>query len=470
MRLPLQLLLLLVASRGCIIAAANMSRAIKDYSLLSEAIYKVVSEVIVELAVTLNVISIRDNHESNDFRDSFMREVAKSPVILVRQQMTEGLLSLGTRGPRKTCIITLDTFADFSQFYLSMSDEIFVNRGLYIFALTNGRFKEIERMFAMLWDMQIYNANVIYESSESGALYVETFFPFADNGDCSNAHSIVINEYGHGSFTHDIKHFFPNKMRDLKQCEVRVATSNTSVPYIYMKTMMNGERRLHGRDYDFVQTLAQTLNFRINFTYVGKEGYMFTNGTAGGSFLWLLNKDADMTVADYWLKPIRLKFFDASSAYINEKLVFVVPRGTELTSIEKLLYPLTLTTWTMLIACFVIGYCVIFIIRFQSKAIQDFVLGARVSHPYLNMWIGLTGTLQHRLPGRNFSRFILTVFLLFCLIMRTAYQGKMYQFMQSNKRHSEPQTINEMSERDYKITVLNIHADLVVERTRLRSV
>ncbi|KAG5674081.1 hypothetical protein PVAND_004068 [Polypedilum vanderplanki] len=450
----------------CIIstAVAKINIENKNYSLLSSALCEVVDKVLTDLAVTLNVVSINSNHENNDFRDSFVKEVTKNPSMLIRQQKLDKLESLYTRGPRKTSLVALQSFADFMKFYSEINDENFLTRGLYIFVLTNGRFSEIEKMFEVFWKLQMYNTNVIYESNDR--LLVETFFPFSSQTNCSNTQPVIINEYKLTSFTYDIKEFFPNKMNNLKKCTVRVATSNTSVPYIYMKKMFNGEKRLYGRDYDLIETLAQTLNFRINFTYIGREGYMFTNNTAGGTFLFLLNNKADLTVADYWLKSYRLKYFDASTPYINEKLVFVIPLGSQLSSLEKLLYPLTFSTWMTLIACFIIGSIVIFVIKLQSKTIQNFVFGTRVKYIYLNLWIGLVGTLQHRLPSRNFSRFILTLFLIFCLIIRTAYQGKMYQFMQSNKKHSEPQTINEMIERKYTFTLLNNYADLVIDKTR----
>jgi hypothetical protein len=34
-----------------------------------------------------------------------------------------------------------------------------------------------------------------------------------------------------------------------------------------------------------------------------------------------------------------------------------------------------------------------------------------------------------RLPGRNYARYHLMVYVLFCLIMRTGYQGKQFEFM-----------------------------------------
>jgi hypothetical protein len=36
---------------------------------------------------------------------------------------------------------------------------------------------------------------------------------------------------------------------------------------------------------------------------------------------------------------------------------------------------------------------------------------------------------QFKLPGRNFARYCLMLFILFCLVMRTAYQGMQFDLM-----------------------------------------
>lgn len=53
------------------------------------------------------------------------------------------------------------------------------------------------------------------------------------------------------------------------------------------------------------------------------------------------------------------------------------------------------------------------------------------------------------LPGRNFARYLLTLFILFCLVIRTAYQGKQFEFLQKEMRPADVATIEEMIERNF---------------------
>lgn len=58
---------------------------------------------------------------------------------------------------------------------------------------------------------------------------------------------------------------------------------------------------------------------------------------------------------------------------------------------------------------------------------------------------------QINLPGRNFARFILMMFIWFCLVMRTAFQGKQFEFMTKEKRRPDVQTIEEMIVQNFSL-------------------
>lgn len=55
------------------------------------------------------------------------------------------------------------------------------------------------------------------------------------------------------------------------------------------------------------------------------------------------------------------------------------------------------------------------------------------------------------LPGRNFARFLLMLFLLFSLIMRTAYQGMQFELLRKEIRRPVIQRIDELLSQGYEI-------------------
>lgn len=134
-----------------------------------------------------------------------------------------------------------------------------------------------------------------------------------------------------------------------------------------------------------------------------------------------------------------------------ERMIFRVTRGSTFSPMEKLIKPFDFPTWTLSFVTFVVGFFVIFLISQLPKIIQDFVFGESVQFPSYNLvqiffGIGLT-----ILPDRNFSRFIFLMFTILCLVLRTAYQGKMYDFLQYNIRHTHAESIQEIIDREIPV-------------------
>lgn len=165
----------------------------------------------------------------------------------------------------------------------------------------------------------------------------------------------------------------------------------------------------------------------------------------------------------------RLKFVDSTAAYYNDYAILVVPPGKELTPLDKLLFPFTLIVWILLLSCILLAIVIIFAVEFHSNELQIFIFGFQVKNPILNLLNSLLGGAQNRLPRGTFARFILMNFLLFSLNVRTLYQGSMYHLMQSNRKYSELQSIDEIVADELKIYVLTLTADLFAQHGQIGS-
>jgi hypothetical protein len=56
-----------------------------------------------------------------------------------------------------------------------------------------------------------------------------------------------------------------------------------------------------------------------------------------------------------------------------------------------------------------------------------------------------------RLPDNNFGRIILMNFILFCLIIRTGYQGVLFEMLSTDMRKQSPNTMEELYKQNYTI-------------------
>jgi hypothetical protein len=63
------------------------------------------------------------------------------------------------------------------------------------------------------------------------------------------------------------------------------------------------------------------------------------------------------------------------------------------------------------------------------------------------------GISQLRLPRESFSRFVLLLYIWFCLIFRTCYQSMMFEFMTSDMRKPMPESIDDLRKMNYTIVV-----------------
>lgn len=72
------------------------------------------------------------------------------------------------------------------------------------------------------------------------------------------------------------------------------------------------------------------------------------------------------------------------------------------------------------------------------------------------------------LPGRNFARYLLANFILFCLVIRTAYQGMQFEFLQKDMRPNDVETIEEMIENNFTLLLISGTENLYQEMEFLK--
>jgi hypothetical protein len=112
------------------------------------------------------------------------------------------------------------------------------------------------------------------------------------------------------------------------------------------------------------------------------------------------------------------------------ELGMIISIGREYTSYEKFLLPFDYGTWICCGVFFGGAFVIIFIIKMKrNRHVQQIVFGARVRSPAFNILVAFFGQSQNILPTRSFARFLLMSFILFCLIIRTGYQGVQFDMM-----------------------------------------
>ena len=155
-----------------------------------------------------------------------------------------------------------------------------------------------------------------------------------------------------------------------------------------------------------------------------------------------------------------------TNAFTDFKCHVYVTPADAYTPYEKLLLPFDTETWILLLVTFAMTILIILIINRLSKRMQDVVYGRQIETPIWNVTSIFFGVSQTKLPTENFSRFILTLFIVFCLIFRTCFQSKSFEFMTSEPRRAPPKTQKDLIDRNYTMMVLNETEGDVYNTTR----
>lgn len=138
-------------------------------------------------------------------------------------------------------------------------------------------------------------------------------------------------------------------------------------------------------------------------------------------------------IFDYFVKDYKTLFliYNDLQYYVlsQNEVALLVSIGEPYEMFEKLMLPFDFVTWMLILFCFLVAFYVIFQMRWLDRSKQSFLFGLHVTTPAMNILGAFFGQSQTILPGRNFGRYMLMVFILFCLIVRTAYQSLQFDLM-----------------------------------------
>jgi hypothetical protein len=164
----------------------------------------------------------------------------------------------------------------------------------------------------------------------------------------------------------------------------------------------------------------------------------------------MYNKDFDVMIKLVVRGPKDNYFHDTTSFLEIREVIFTTP-GELYTSYEKLWLPFDDTIWKYLIISFALAFVAILVINRLPLSVRKSVFGDDPRIPALNVISTFYGIPQFKLPVNNIPRFVLILCVFFCLIFRTCYQSKMFEFMTNNPRRPPPKTVQDLKDKGYQL-------------------
>lgn len=263
-----------------------------------------------------------------------------------------------------------------------------------------------------------------------------TFEWFTEH-DCNRPQLTTLNQYSKTkSLQWKTELKFEEKFKNFHKC-VMIYRFPDNVIY----------RRVRFDDFLMIDAVAK----RSNFTYHSS----FMNHQTGVRFIpeYKGAIPKENIVLEYLLTPSEDQAF-ITAYFRNILYVFELTVEAPYTSYEKLFFPFDETIF--LISVFCVAFGVTLIVNQLPKSIQDEIYGENVNTPTMNIVAIFFGIGQTRLPRKNFARIILILFIWFCLIFRTCYQSKLFEFMTSDPRRPSPKSIDDLYDNNFRISTLSL--------------
>lgn len=217
-----------------------------------------------------------------------------------------------------------------------------------------------------------------------------------------------------------------------------------------------------------MKVLSEVLNFKLNFTILTELaawGMVFDNGTSTGAIKNLLDFKADIIIGDYYLRSARIKYMDASASYFTADIVFIIPPGRTLVSIEKLLQPFSRTVWILLSASLLFALLMTF--GLSHKSWRKLNNGNKMFDLYFKMLSVLLGVSLPRLPRKLANRLLLISFTISCISLQAIYQGLLFKFLQTESKLREVQSIDEMVDNDFDVYSYDSMLEVIQSESRI---
>lgn len=431
-------------------------------SSLHEAVNLVFEEMFSREVITVNVIIAEGSRPAQDFLDGLLSTQSVPSDVVFRLDTSYDVIAWRKK------IFNLFPVQNMKQFYMifgNVTPEKFRFNGFFVVVLIDGQTSDMEEIFEQFWQKMIYNVVIIFEC-DCGQVFIYTFLPFSSDR-CNDVRPVEINSFKNSRFRYGLETLFDSNIENMFDCPVRVAIADNREPFISIKNASDGTKLLVGQDIKLLTAVAESLNFKINITYIGRDGTFYGNGTSDGILEPLLDNTADIALGHSWIKPSQMSFLGATNSFASEPQMLVIPPRKGWTPLQKLVIPFSTTVWMLILTIHFTSFVVILAVK-RSRH-DAFVFGTKVRHPEMNVLIGLLGGTMTVLPTRNFARFMLMAYLMYSLVIRSIYQGSFYHIAQTGGRLKEIQSIAQLIEENFKIYIYSANADTFKENAAIRN-
>ena len=155
-----------------------------------------------------------------------------------------------------------------------------------------------------------------------------------------------------------------------------------------------------------------------------------------------------------------MKSFSPTNSYLQASIGFCFIETEPYSPFTRFMAPFQNPIWIAICSVILVAMVVILLTKRLSRKWRHFYIGGRRNRtPILNMWNSVVGSsiANPRITsGRNFSNFARTLSILWTilwLVIRSAHQGALYEYLQANRSTSPYDTVDKIRKSDCFVVV-----------------
>uniref|UniRef100_A0A182QST3 Ionotropic glutamate receptor L-glutamate and glycine-binding domain-containing protein n=1 Tax=Anopheles farauti TaxID=69004 RepID=A0A182QST3_9DIPT len=312
--------------------------------------------------------------------------------------------------------------------------------GLYTIFIEQFADREVlDEVMRKLWSISVMNVVVVVEDSDRDEYVAYSYNPYREQR-CGKAEPYEAGRYVNGSWT-NLDDWFPNRLRNLNGCPLRVGTVNIKPCSIFY---YEANRTTHrGIEVSQMVNLSKKLNFTIDYRVPEgnvKWGIMRSTNSTGLVGL-IQRKEVDVGFGSMGIGAARVQYLRQGTPSRYGQIRMAIPPKRPYTSFEKLFQPFSLQTWLCVVLC----HAFISALAWAMVGWGKVRVETQLSHTFYTMWVLLMGGSCGRLRLDS-TRIFIVSFILNMLVVRTLYHAAMFEKLQaSDSLASDLNTFDEIN-------------------------
>lgn len=216
--------------------------------------------------------------------------------------------------------------------------------------------------------------------------------------------------------------------------------------------------KIFGLTPEVFKIAAKFHNFTTGFQPADVKGSFIATYDESEAELLLIN--GTLKIPHVYFQVTSTKFLTnairTSNIFENDFEIILATPAEKYSVYEKFALPFDTETWILIFVTFLVTFSTIFVVNCLSQSVRNVVFGEMINNPFWNVVSIFFGISQTKLPAVTFARFILALFIWFCLIFRTCFQSKFFEFMTSELRRAPPKCVEDLWEGNYSIYEVRI--------------